>query len=300
MARDTPRPLGVFVGLATLDIVHRVTAPPARNEKITATRQDVAAGGPAANAAVVFAALGGRARLVTALGVSPVADLIRADLVRAGVEVVDLIPDDPAAPAISAVTVVQGSGDRSVVSMDATARTVPAPADPVALVVPADVVLVDGHHPDLAVAAATAAAAAGIPVVLDAGRWKPVFARLVPVADDVVCSADFRWEGRGTVDDSAAALRAQPGAERLVAVTHGSDPIMWWRGERGGEVAVPAVEAVDTLGAGDALHGAHAFFRAHPEMSDADRLTRAARIAARRVASVGPRDWLDELRRGSR
>ena len=52
-------PVGVFVGLTVLDVVHRVTALPGRNEKITALSQFLAAGGPAANAAVIFAALGG-------------------------------------------------------------------------------------------------------------------------------------------------------------------------------------------------------------------------------------------------
>ena len=73
-------PVGVFVGLATLDVIHRISGPPDVNEKVTATEQFVAAGGPAANAAVTFAALGGDAILVTALGDGPVADLIRSDL----------------------------------------------------------------------------------------------------------------------------------------------------------------------------------------------------------------------------
>src|SRR3546814_15623512 len=78
-------PVGVFVGLATLDVIHRIAKAPAVNEKITSTAQFVAAGGPAANAAVTFAALGGDATLVTALGDAPVADLIRADIAGPGV-----------------------------------------------------------------------------------------------------------------------------------------------------------------------------------------------------------------------
>ena len=77
-------PVGVFVGLATLDVIHRIAKPPAANQKITSNAQFVAAGGPAANAAVTFAALGGQAILVTALGVDPVAELIRADLAAYG------------------------------------------------------------------------------------------------------------------------------------------------------------------------------------------------------------------------
>lgn len=30
-------PVGVFVGLATLDVIHRIAKPPAVNEKITST-----------------------------------------------------------------------------------------------------------------------------------------------------------------------------------------------------------------------------------------------------------------------
>src|SRR6201991_3371515 len=83
-------PVGVFVGLATLDVIHRITKAPAANQKITSASQFVAAGGPAANAAVTFAALGGCAVLVTALGDDPVADLIRADLAAYRVDVIDV------------------------------------------------------------------------------------------------------------------------------------------------------------------------------------------------------------------
>jgi sugar/nucleoside kinase (ribokinase family) len=78
-------PVGVFVGSATLDVIHRIAKTPAVNEKITATAQFVAAGGPAANAAVTFARLGGDANLVTAPGDDPVAEVIRADLGAYGV-----------------------------------------------------------------------------------------------------------------------------------------------------------------------------------------------------------------------
>jgi sugar/nucleoside kinase (ribokinase family) len=59
------RRTGLFVGLSTLDIVYRVAAPPGPDEKVQAAGQDLAAGGPATNAAVTFAALGGAATLGT-------------------------------------------------------------------------------------------------------------------------------------------------------------------------------------------------------------------------------------------
>ena len=62
------------------------------NEKATALRQDLAAGGPAANAAVTFAALGGEAVLLTALGGHPLAQVTANELVRAGVAIIDATP----------------------------------------------------------------------------------------------------------------------------------------------------------------------------------------------------------------
>ncbi len=309
--RSAHRPVGVFVGLSTLDVVHRVQRVPGPNEKVTAVRQDVAAGGPAANAAVVFAALGGQAVLVTALGSDPLAGFISGELAGRGVRTVDVTPDDPQPPAISAVAVSEHSGERSVVSPDAGNRSLPAPGDLESLVdrvlaSGVDLVLIDGHHPALALAAAGVAGGRRIPVLVDAGRWKPVMAELLPMADEVICSADFRWPGAAGPEESAAVLRQlsltpagdgsapgrDPVSSRLVAVTHGGAPIQWWQGEASGSVAVPAVTAVDTLGAGDALHGAYAFLRTDPGLSVTERLAGAAAVAALRCSIVGPREWL--------
>ncbi len=90
----TDRPHGVFA-LATLDVVHRVERQPGTNEKVTARAQFVAAGGPAANAAVTFAALGGVATLVTALGRHAVARLIADELTSVGVRIIDVAPTPP-------------------------------------------------------------------------------------------------------------------------------------------------------------------------------------------------------------
>lgn len=277
---------GLFAGLATLDLVHTLEQASGPNEKAVALRQDIAAGGPAANAAVTFAALGGEAALMTALGAHVLARFAAAELDSRAVRVVDATPDATDPPAVSAIRVVAGTGERSVSSVNAAAADAIPPAEVAELVVAADVVLVDGHHPRLALAAASAARGAGVPVLLDAGSWKPVLADLLPVVSVAICSAEFA--AASTVD----ALHDQ--GVRWVAVTHGADPIEWSTGDRSGVVAVPQVPARDTLGAGDAFHGAAAFALAR-KASWPDCLRFAADVAAVRVQHPGPRGWLAQL-----
>jgi len=301
-------PVGVFGGLTTLDVVHRADRAPGRDEKITAVRQDVAAGGPAANAAVVFAALGGRARLVTVLGQGAVARIARDDLESHGVEVVDVAPDLKTDLGVSAVRVDARTGERSVLSMDATTVTpstdeVAAVLDATAVLHDADVLLLDGHHPALARALAASATDRGVPIVLDAGRWRPVMADLVPVARTVVASAGFCWLGKGGEAGTRPPLAppsAGSGATPTTgppewAVTHGPAPVEWWTHEARGVVEVPSVDAVDTLGAGDAFHGAFAYGSATDAGDLPDRLAAAAQTAALRVQVLGPREWLRRL-----
>ncbi|WP_344651034.1 PfkB family carbohydrate kinase [Cryptosporangium japonicum] len=271
---------GVFVGIATVDVVHRLERLVGPNEKVTALGQEISAGGPAANAAVTFARLGGDATLVTALGRHPLARYAAAELAQHGVTVHDAAPDVSLPPPVSAIQVLDATGDRQVSSINAGAHWAANPAEPPAdlsvLVRDADVVLVDGHHPRLALAAARA----GATVVLDGGSWKPVLTELLPYVDYAVCSAVF------------------PDAESLdvphVAVTRGPDPVSWWSEGRSGQVPVPSVDVRDTLGAGDAFHGAFAYALTRGASFE-EALEHGARIAALRCSVAGPRAWLEQL-----
>ncbi len=284
---------GLFVGLTTLDLVQRVARRPGANEKVLAQHSDLAAGGPAAVAAVTFSALGGRSVLLSALGSGPLGRWAAAELARCGVCLVDAWAGGTDL-SISAITVLDGTGERSVVSRNAEDLTVTVPAELPTLVQDADVVLIDGHHPDLAVAAARAARAAGVPVVLDCGSAKPVYAELVRLADTVVCSAGFVIGGSGGFDLVAEALLAE--GARLVAMTAGAAPVRWRTREATGTVEVPQVTVRDTLGAGDALHGAVAFARAQGMTDPARSLSFGVAVASLRVQHRGPRAWLDDQR----
>jgi sugar/nucleoside kinase (ribokinase family) len=248
------KPRALFAGLSTLDIVQVVARMPGPNEKTTALRQSVSAGGPAANASVTFACLGGQATLVTGIGRHPLADGVHADLTRAGVTVIDAGTGDDLPPPVSSVTITEQSGDRSVVSSNAVGRRIHPPTNLAALVDEAQAVLIDGHHPALALAAAQAASISGRPCVLDGGSWKDNTADLLPYIHMAVCSADFRPPG--TTDPASVLDFLADEGIGWAAVTGGPSPVSWAGPRTRGEIPVPTVRVSDTLGAGDIFHGA--------------------------------------------
>jgi sugar/nucleoside kinase (ribokinase family) len=284
----------LLVGLCTVDVVQRVADLPGPGGKVQSVSVETVAGGPAANAAVAVAALGGRAQLVTALGAHPLAALARDDLTAHGVRVLDVCPDRTDPPAVSAVAVRERDGERVVVSHNAAGIAAPAaPAWP-DLLSGVGALLVDGHHPDLAVAAARAARGRRVPVLLDAGSDKAVLSTLLPLVDVCACSAGFRL-GRAGAKATERAVHEL--GVPVVLRTGGGGPVRWSADGRGGDVKPPPVAARDTLGAGDVWHGALAHGVAAlgrvPGAADLPALVDAAnRVAAARVARVGARAWV--------
>ncbi len=288
-------------GLATLDLLQTVERLPGPDEKVVASGLLVSSGGPAANAAVTAVALGTAARLVSRVGDGSVGRVVADDLAAHGVELVDLAGEGES-PAVSTVLVTRATGQRAVVSVNATlvaADAAVSPGDDRASSLDraldgVHAVLVDGHHLDLAVPLAAAARARGAVVLLDGGSWKPGLERLLAQTDVAVLSADFALPGRdaaGTRLEDVAAL-----GPPAVARSHGSGPIDLLVGDVVRTLPVPRVEVVDTLGAGDVLHGALlAWLAAHPGSGPtdlADGLAVAVRVASRSCAAAGARGWL--------
>ncbi|OXR44988.1 Sulfofructose kinase [Nocardia cerradoensis] len=279
----------LFVGLTTVDLSYAVDAYPGEDTKTRAREQFLGAGGPAANAAVACAILTGGARLLTAVGQHPLTALIRDDLRSHGVELVDTTPGRTDPPPISSIVVAAAAGTRTVVSLDGSGIAASFDDECAALVQDASVVLVDGHHLELALGIARVARDAGIPVVLDGGRWKPEHAELLPLVDIAICSASFAPPGAQDVFDHLHRIGV-----RAVAVTRGQQPIVYSANGFRGEIAVGDVDGADTLGAGDILHGA--FCAYHSRGHDfVDALTRAAAVATLSCRFFGTRAWGDRL-----
>ena len=309
----------VCLGLAVLDVVQRVEAPLSWGRKHVSVAAEVCAGGPATNAAVCAARLLGEATLITGLGGTAAAAAVRAELETYAVRVIDLAPPEWVLPV--AACVLDPAGERTVISPGALATTWELTGEARAALQGAAVVLLDGHHPSAADAALAAVSAGRGPhrpaeptpstpaeptqaapsarrsdrplVVLDAGSAKAHAEAWLPRLDVVAGSADYA-AGLG-LDLAGAVAHVLAAGAGAAVMTDGAAEVLW----AGGDGIVrrarpPRTTAVDTLGAGDAFHGALAALLAVGRSLD-DAVPAAAAVAATRVANSGARGWLADL-----
>lgn len=75
------------------------------------------------------------------------------------------------------------------------------------------------------------------------------------------------------------------------AITRGEHPIIYRTPEGTGEMAIESVEVVDTLGAGDILHGAFCYYSAKGN-TFVSALLQASRIATLSCQTFGTRSWM--------
>ena len=283
---------GLFVGITTLDLIYGVAHVPQANEKLTAADLAIAAGGPATNAAVTFRHLGNQATLLSVLGQNPLAGLVRADLDAQQVKLLDLAPEREDPPPLSSILVTEGTGDRAVVSRNAINLQATVSQIPPNILEGIDIVLIDGHQLEVSLAIAQAAQQQNIPVVLDGGSWKPGLEKILPFVDYAVCSANFLPPGCAAQAEVVSYLRSAM-TSAAIAVTQGGAPILYFTQTQRGEISVPPIQPVDTLGAGDIFHGAFCHWILHVDFVGA--LTQAAGVAALACQSFGTRQWLQSL-----
>ncbi|MFZ0304167.1 MAG: PfkB family carbohydrate kinase [Terracidiphilus sp.] len=286
----------IFVGLSTIDVLYSVDKFPKANEKVAARSQEVFVGGPATNACIAYAHLGGKAALVTAVGKHPLAAMAREEAVRYGIQLIDLNAQFAGVPPISSVTVAK-NGQRNVVSANAVRVETPETAVDHHVLDKARMLMVDGHYMQACQAWAAAARVLGKPVVFDGGSWKDGCDELLKNVTTAICSADFLPPGSKDGKQVVEYLRAR--GVTNVAITHGSEPIEFISGMSSGTLRVPHVEVVDTTGAGDVLHGAYCY---HASLGHGfiEALSEAAEIAAESCRYEGTRAWMEMQAVGAR
>lgn len=283
---------GLFVGLTTIDIHYQVDTFPMSNAKTVAGAFAMAVGGPATNAAITFAHLGGNSRLLSLIGQQPFTPFIEHELHQYHVTLTDLCPAATQLPTISSIVTTPG-GQRAILTTRSSSMSSMNDTTWIAHPEDYDVVLVDGFQMDTCCRVAQQARQCGIPVVLDGGSWKEGMERLLPCVDVAICSEQFRVLD-GSDEEGILAYLARQGV-RSRAITRGERPIIYATAEGSGEIAIEPVEVVDTLGAGDILHGAFCFYAAKGSPFVAA-LQQASLVATQSCQTFGTRAWMEKER----
>ncbi|MHC1741458.1 MAG: carbohydrate kinase family protein [Syntrophobacteraceae bacterium] len=258
------------VGHAAFDIVMSVERHPGPDEKCTATSMISCGGGPAANAAVAVARLGGRSAFLGYLATDPFGAQHHKELVRESVAVDWSIRG--AHPSPISTILVKPDGSRTVVNHKSLTPYLSPEQVDLSGCFPR-VVLFDGHEPEIGPAILKHAAGLEAKTVLDAGSVHRGTLELLPLVSFVIASQRFALDFART-DDPVAALRHLSRHTAWAAVTLGCEGVAWCDGSSVRKLNAHPVQPVDTTGAGDVFHGAFAV-----EIARGASVTRALQFA---------------------
>lgn len=282
-------PLVLCTGIIVLDKVFRVEELPQPDGKVEAKDFFIVNGGCAANAAVAVARLGGRAALAGPLG-GPAGedgngDLALAALARETVDCSACQRIDGLATGLSAIF-IDGSGDRTIVTYRDQRIATVTPADPEGVAAAADLVLADNRYPQFVRPICEAARRRKLRIVLDADKATVEDDVLFRLASHVVFSAECLRATTGRSDLAEGLQAIARRTDAFLAVSNGPNDILFLEAGALRRVPVFAVRAVDTLGAGDALHGGFALALAEGQ-SEAEALRFGAAVAGIKCTRIG-------------
>ena len=243
------------VGTSAYDLTFGVEAHPQPDEKLFATSFVGCGGGPAANAAVTVARLGGTAVFAGYLGNDMFGQLHLEELKAEGVLTDWIVRGENPTP-VSAI-IAKPDGQRALIAYQAETRRLPADSIDFSRIEP-KVILFDGHEPELSLPLATWAREKQIPTVLDAGSLHVGTEQLAERVDYLLVSEKFAQQFTREQNEQLALGKLNEVAP-FVAITLGERGLIWKNKQAEGFLPAFTVNAIDTTGAGDTFHGAFAW-----------------------------------------
>jgi sulfofructose kinase len=247
----------------TLSLVESFPQPDDKQEILALQEQG---GGPVATALVAAAKLGARAAFFGLTGDDEAGERIRQSFIESGVDVSGLLRRRGGKSQVAFIVVEQGSGRRTIFWKR------PEGPDGAELSVKdldglrfssqlkgAGFLLLDGMMRDVSIFAAKEARAAGVPIMVDAGRMRDGMLELASLADYLVASEVFARQV-GWKDDPDDFMRIfQKLGSKVATFTFGSSGSYTYTAEKWFFTPAFKVKTADTTGAGDVFHGAYAW-----------------------------------------
>ncbi|PPB80726.1 ribokinase [Albidovulum inexpectatum] len=246
------------LGSINIDITMKGARLPGPGETVPATHHFLAPGGKGANQALAAARAGVRVAMAGAVGRDSHADLALANLHQAGIDLEAVARLDE--PTGAALIMVAEDGENAIMVHPGANGRVDALLARAACIGlgPHDVLLLQQEIPRAAVAEAIAAArSAGARSILNIAPLKD-WTEQVAAEADIVIGNEHELAGLaraiGAPDDSPETLAARLG--RIVVATLGPrGALACAPGQPPVSAPAPVVEAIDTVGAGDAFCG---------------------------------------------
>ncbi len=248
------------VGSLMMDLVVRAPRPAVPGESLIGRSFATFVGGKGGNQATAAARLGADVAMIGAVGDDPFADQVLASLHAAGVDATHVVRLPGEGTGV-AVPVVFDDGTNLIYALPRANLALPPSAIEAArpVIEAAEILLVQFEvAPEATLAALRIARAAGVLTILNPAPVAPHPAEVFALADILVPN-----------ETEAAALSALPGASPAfqAAALHAAGPptVIITLGEQGAylsasdlslHVPAPRVQAVDSVGAGDAFCGA--------------------------------------------
>lgn len=285
---DVSAPRILCIGMPVRDLTFRIDAMPVRGAKKRAEHFAEICGGNAINAAIGIARLGGRALLTGPMGdrTEPAQHTLLDQLAREGIDAAHLVAMPGLTTPVSAVMLDEG-GERTIVTFrDPGLWQVKLP-DAATLLPHCDAILIENRCAPFGIELCAAARSRGLAVVVDIDRPMALTDPLLTVASHLVFSSDALRATASAASDAEALDKLAALTPAFLAGTRGPHGTIW-RDEAGRLQETPsfAVQAVDTLGAGDIFHGAFALAITERQ-SIADALTFASAAAALKCTRFG-------------
>ncbi len=283
----------VGVGLNDTNTLISLPAFPERGSKVEYDSQMVLPGGQVASAVVACQRWGMRTRYVGVLGDDSAAQIHRDAFARVGVET--QIVTVSGAPSAHSVILVDGAGERTVLSKRVERMQLEARHLDLDLIVNAKALLVDGYDTAAATQAAVWAHEAGIPVIADLDELYPGVETLIENTDYLIVSRDFpgRLMHESHLDSALRKMMNRYGC-RLTAATLGHEGVLAWDGEHLMHRCAYRVPVVDTTGAGDIFHAGF-IYGLHRDWPLDRQLDFACAAAALNCSGLGARGNIQSL-----
>jgi ribokinase len=297
------RPKICVVGASNIDLIAYAPRLPKLGETVTGSDFKKGFGGKGANQAVMSAKLGGAVSIITKVGEDLFGEDTRNNFVEISIDTTYLYTTPDSFTGVAPIW-VEGSTGNNAIIVAAGANLLLTPEDVEAAAVAlttADVVVCQWEIPtDTVLSALRLAHDAGVMTIFNPAPVQgEIPAELYPYVDILTPNESETEQLTGmtveTIEEATAAAQT--------LLSRGPHTIILTLGERGSllvtaegseHVPAPAVQAVDTTGAGDAFVGSLAYYLAEGQPI-VQAMQRANRIAAISVQAPGTQSSFPDL-----